>query len=104
MSDKLSIQSSLEGSRAVLTLDGRLGVHSSEDLASEIEKLPDGVRDIDIDFSHVTYVASAGIRVLLIAAKQCDDRGGTLRILHPSEDAVEPFGLASLELVLNIVP
>ena len=57
-----------------------------------------------LDFSHVTYISSMGLRVLLVAAKQL--RAGNARIAVAALQQVvsEIFGIARFNHVLEIFP
>ena len=99
----LQINKRTEGDTVLLEFVGKLDTHTAPQVEAAVAALPDDVRSVDMDFSKVRYVASAGIRELLRAAKRCDALGGSLRIIHPSAMALEPFGISNLALVLNIV-
>lgn len=98
----MDIKSSVEGSKAVLELEGKLTVQTSPDLSDAVAGLPSTVCDIDIDLSKVTYVASAGLRVLVATQKLTASRGGTLRMLHPQPDVVDVFEMTGLSSVFRI--
>ena len=101
---RLEIAVTNEGDLAQMRLMGRLDVRTAPELEAAVKALPQSSKNIDMDFSQVAYVASAGIRELLRAAKRCEELGGAMRIMHPSEEALEPFGTTNLALVLTIVP
>lgn len=100
---KLSINVVVEDSLATMVLEGPINTRTSEELGQAIASLDSSVSSVDLDFSAVSFLSSAGIRELLIGAKQCEDRGGELRVLNPTESTAEPFGLSNLGLVLTIV-
>ena len=61
-----------------------------------------GIVPIDLDLANVTYVASAGLRVLVSADKLAVTRGGHLRLLHPCDDVMQVFEMTGLSEVFAI--
>ena len=95
----MDITTSVEGSKATIKLNGKLTVQTSPKLDAEMTALPGDVCDIDIDVSDVSYIASAGLRVLVTAGKLAVNRGGLMRLLHPCDevwDVLEMTGLAGV--------
>ena len=80
----MNVNVTMEGSKATVVLDGKLTVNSAPGLRSLLDTLPEGLRDIDIDLSSTSYIASTGLRVLVAAGKLAHERGGVARLLHPS--------------------
>ena len=60
------------------------------------------VRDFDFDLSNVSYIASAGLRVLVMASKLADKRGGTMRLLHPVDEVMDILEMTGLTEVFSI--
>ncbi|MBR6101155.1 MAG: STAS domain-containing protein, partial [Ruminococcus sp.] len=48
-------------------------------------------------------ISSAGLRVLLTAAKRMDELGGTLTVKNASEDVKKVFRLTGFINVLNVI-
>lgn len=98
----MEITSSTEGTKATLALNGKLTVQTSPDLSDAVDALPNDVSEIVIDLSEVTYVASAGLRVLVATDKLAVVRGGSMTLLHPCEDVMEVFEMTGLVDVFSI--
>ena len=98
----MEINTSIEGNKATLVIEGKLTVQASPELGSAVDGLPAEVCDIDLDFANVTYVASAGLRVLVSADKLAVTRGGHLRLLHPCDDVMQVFEMTGLSEVFAI--
>jgi len=82
----------------------------SKDLVSDTspqleEKIVAGIdsgeKKIVLEFTDLDYISSAGLRVLMIAAKKLRPVGGKLVIASPKEDVKEVFDIAGLS---NIFP
>ncbi len=66
-----------EGSAVVLSLRGRLDGSNAPALIARMSgALEDGVGDLVLDCAGMSYISSAGLRVLLVGAKTCRQEGG----------------------------
>jgi len=92
----MNMNVSIDGSKALIVLEGKLTVQTSPDLNAAVDRLPAGVCDIDIDVAKVGYVASAGLRMLVSADKLAVARGGTMRLLHPVDEVVDVLEMTGL--------
>ena len=99
----MDIKTDVDGDKATLKIDGKLTVQSSPVLSVALEALPANVCDLDIDLSAVSYIASAGLRVLVSADKLALKRGGAMRLLHPRAEVLDVFELTGLSEVFAIV-
>lgn len=98
----MEIKTNVEGSKALMVLEGKLTVQTSPNLSDAVDRLPSIVCDIDLDLEKVTYVASAGLRVFVAIDKLAVARGGTMRILHPNIDVMNVFDMTGLADVFSI--
>ncbi len=94
----------LSGNVLVVTLVGRLDTNTSPQLEKLLaEKLEaDPVKGLVIDFEPTEYISSAGLRVLLMAAKKMKSGGGKLILCAMSEHVQEVFDIAGFTPVFNI--
>lgn len=98
----MEIRRSGEGRTVVLSVAGKMDAYWSDALSRELEScVNDGAREIDLDLSGVSFVSSAGLRVLLIYLKQMNSIKGTLRFVHPSEKVRSIFDLSGLTHLLS---
>jgi anti-anti-sigma factor len=61
-----------------------------------------GARRIVVDFTEVTYVSSAGLRILLATAKQLRGLGGELRVCALNEAVQEVFEISGFNTLLPV--
>lgn len=54
------------------------------------------------DFSQTTYISSAGLRVVLMAAKKMRQNGGSLQLHHLQDSVADVFKLAGMHTILDI--
>ena len=57
-----------------------------------------------LDFSHVVYISSVGLRVLLLAAKQVKAQQGCIAIAALTPVVTEVFQVSHFNLVLKVFP
>ena len=98
----MNIGVTVNGSRAVIAIEGKLTVQTSPDLEAAVGRVDQAICDIDLDLANVDYVSSAGLRVIVAASKLAATRGGVLRLLHPKESVMEVFEMTGLSQVLVI--
>ena len=95
----ITVQS--QGERYELKLQGRLDANWADLVAKAIEAaIRAGHHDLDLDFSEVSYVSSAGIRVLLKYSKQLKAARGTLRVVRPTAAVLSVIRLSGLSGIL----
>ena len=91
-----------EGSKATLVLDGKLTVQTSPELSSAIDAVDSSVCDFDIELTDVSYISSAGLRVLVAAHKLATSRGGVVRLMHPCPEVMDVFEMTGLSTIFTI--
>lgn len=99
----MDINTTQDGNKATLVLNGKLSVATSPDLESAIQGLPATVNEFEIDLSNLEYISSAGLRVLVSTEKTAAQRGGKMTLLHPNEEVAEVFDMTGLNAVFTIV-
>ena len=88
----------------VLTLDGRLDSNTSEMLTQQLnETMDNGQHRIVIDFSKLAYISSAGLRVLLMAAKRGQANNGKLILCNMQDHIREVFEISGFLQILTVV-
>jgi len=89
----------------VLVLEGEIDLHESPRVKEGVRQLlEDNPPRVFVDFSHVTYIDSSGMAVLIEAMQRVNAYGGKLA-LFGIHDAVESiFHIAQLDQVFRIFP
>ena len=98
----LTINKSIDGSRALFALEGRLDTVTAPDLEKELKDSLDGITELQLDFEKLEYISSAGLRVLLAAQKTMTKRGG-MTLTHVNETIMEIFEVTGFSDILTIV-
>lgn len=86
-----------EQEKLTLQIEGRLDTATSPQLQNELGEL-DGVRELELDFTSLEYISSAGLRILLTAHKKMEKQEGRLVIRGPTRAS----GRSLPSLVLRI--
>jgi anti-anti-sigma factor len=88
---------------AELRLEGRLDTTSSPAAQEVLMKVAGEYAKITLDFADLTYVSSAGLRVILTLQKQINRTGGSLTLINVSPAVMEVFEMIGFSGILNIV-
>jgi anti-anti-sigma factor len=89
--------------KLILRLDGRLDAATTPILERKINHLIDEHRyRLLLDFLHVDYLSSAGMRLLLAASKKLKTKKGALVLFSVGEEVMDIIKLAGFEKILLI--
>ena len=97
----MEITKTLEGTTLTLTITGRLDASNAQNLTNELNSSLDGVKELIFDFAGLKYVASAGLRVLLMAQKRMNKQG-SMKIRHVDETVMEVLEMTVFADLMNI--
>ena len=97
----MEITKNLEGSTLTMILSGRLDASNAQDLTNELNASLDGVKDLIFDFTNLKYVASAGLRALLMAQKRMNKQG-SMTIKHVDDAVMEVLEMTGFADLMNI--
>ena len=87
----------------VLEFEGKWNHQTSPDAEKQLNLLIDqGKRKILINFKKLGYISSAGLRVLLAAAKQLNADGGEIRLCHLNAVVMEVFDISGFLTFHNV--
>ena len=80
---------------AIVLIDGRVDGATAHDLQDRVAKIVErGDVDVLLDCEKMDYISSAGLRVFLVGARNCERNGGKLSIcaLQPECRSVVEIG------------
>ncbi len=97
----LNIDSKNEGGSLSVVLDGRLDTITAPELEKTLNASLDGVTALILDFEKLTYISSAGLRVLLAAQKRMSSQG-SMKVMHVSDAVMEIFEVTGFSGILTI--
>lgn len=91
------------GTETVICLSGQLDTLSSPDFEKEIVKILEGdAKKVILDGSELTYISSAGLRLLLILQKKMSQKGGTFVLKNIQSSIMEIFKITGFTSFLTI--
>jgi len=98
----MEITTQLDGDEMHIALRGRLDAAWSGSVNKSLQDtVHSGCHRIALDLSEVDYLSSAGIRVLVVLAKNLNGIGGTLRLVDPSPAVSEVLKLVGFQQLLD---
>ena len=87
----------------VLAFEGKLDTQTSPDALKQLTQLiGDGGKNFLVNFEKLDYISSAGLRVLLAAAKQLKGVDGELRICSLNEVVGEVFDISGFTTIFKV--
>lgn len=99
----MEINKVLDGNKLIIELSGQLNTTTSPSLDEEINtSVTNDITDLVFDFKDLTYVSSAGLRVILISHQKMTGKGGTFTIINVCDDIKEVFNMTGFSTILNI--
>ena len=96
----MKIEKHLNGSEAVLAMEGRLDTTTAPELEAEIKSLT-GIETLILDMKGLEYLSSAGLRVLLAAQKTMNTQGKMI-VKNVNETIMEVFEITGFADILTI--
>jgi anti-anti-sigma factor len=105
MNSFMHISQERYGDALVLALAGRIDNSTTEGLKTGLDSYVAACRSegdkLILDFSKVEYISSVGLRVLMLAAKQSREQGGTIVVAALQPVVREIFEISRFNLVFE---
>ena len=95
------IEKNLNGNELTVKLVGRLDTTTAPQLEAELKQCLTGVGTLVLDFAELSYLSSAGLRVLLGAQKMMNKQGEMV-IRHVNETINEIFEVTGFIDILTV--
>ncbi len=92
-----------EANKKWILLNGRLDTMAANELSGILEgELSEDIKELIIDMANCHYVASSGLRVILLAQKTMNRKQGTMVVTHVNETVMEVFEMTGFSDILTI--
>lgn len=85
----------------IVKIDGSIDTVTAPDLEEELSKYYDKVSKILLDFKDVSYISSAGLRVLLKADSATGSQGNII-LKNTNADVLEVLNLTGFSEIITI--
>ena len=92
-----------ENGKLTLALDGRLDALTSLDFQDVLLSAIEQEDYVELDFSGLAYVSSAGLRLLLMGQKAAIAKSGRMVLKGVSEDIMEVLDMTGFSDILTIL-
>jgi anti-anti-sigma factor len=100
----MEISTRTQGDVTIVAFAGNLDSNTSPEAQAAIDGiLARGAKKVVVDFSALDYISSAGLRVLLGAAKKLSGPGSALRLFGLNETVREVFQISGFSTILPVV-
>lgn len=97
----MEIKKSVNAENLTISIIGRLDAVTAPQLEKELNTSLDNVKVLVFDFEKLEYIASAGLRVLLVAQKRMNKQGN-MTIKNVSEEVKEVLEMTGFINFLQI--
>ena len=97
----MEIKQTLDGTTLTVQIIGRLDASNAQELTDALNKSLDGVKELIFDFTQLKYIASAGLRALLMAQKRMNKQGSMV-IRHVDETVMEVLEMTGFADLMTI--
>ena len=87
------------GKETVINLSGQLDTLTSVDLEKEIAPI---LQTVVLDGAELTYISSAGLRLLLTLQKGMKNKGGSFRLKNIQNEIMEILNITGFSHILTI--
>ena len=95
----MTVEKQMEGSTAVLYLEGWMDTANAPVLAQALNELDDSVQQLVFDMAKLEYISSAGIRQIIAAHKQMN---GALTLRNVTPEVMSVLHMTGLDKRLQI--
>ena len=96
----MNVTKEINGSSAVICLEGWLDTPAAEELKEVLDGLGEDVKELTVDMEKLEYISSAGLRLIVAAHKQMN---GALTIKNASVEVLDVFKMTGFDKRLKIV-
>ena len=97
----LNITKKIDNKKMVIALAGKLDTTTAPELEQIVKTSLDGVTELTIDMKELSYISSAGLRVLLFAQKTMNQQG-SMTIRNVNAVVAEIFEVTGFSEILTI--
>ena len=87
----MTISKTLENGKITLVLEGRLDTTTAPQLQEALIPSFDEAKQVELDFTQLSYISSAGLRALLMGQKTAASKGAALTLSGVSEEIKHIF-------------
>lgn len=87
----MNINVKVENTKLAASIEGRVDTVTAPQIETEVVSKLDGINELELDLGNMSYISSAGLRVLLACQKKMNAVGGKMLVRNPNEMVMEIF-------------
>ncbi len=100
----MQISTRISNDKHIVAIAGSMDSTTSPEAQKALDEVVARAKKVVLDFSALDYISSAGLRVLLGAAKKLKGSGGTLSIFGVNQSVKEVFDISGFSTILSVYP
>ena len=93
----------MENGITKISLSGRLDVEGALKIDNEFTEITKVKKNVLVDLSAVPFIASLGIRTLVIGAKATSNNGGKMVLLNPQPNVEQVLRTTRVDTIMPII-
>lgn len=98
----MTIQTNYDGTTATLEIEGRVDTMTSPQLQQAVLQAFQSAKKVVLDFEKVTYISSAGLRVLLIGQKTAQSKQMSMVLKNVGQTVKNVLDMVGFTSVMTI--
>ena len=99
----MTINKTQENGKLIFAVEGRLDTATAPKLHDALVSTFDEAKQVELDFTQLSYISSAGLRILLIGQKTAQSKGASMTLRGVSEEIRQIFEMTGFDEMLTIV-
>ena len=101
----MQVKSAKKGAVLVVAVEGRIDGSTADEFHGQLlASIESGETRVLLDFSDLTYINSAGLRIVLVAARRLKEGNGQFAICGLTENVASVFKISGFETIIKIFP
>lgn len=92
----------LDGGILQIALTGRMDIQGTQDIDIRFSGYTANQKAVIVDMAAVSFLASIGIRTLLLTAKAVSGRGGKIALLNPDANVTNVLEMAGIDSLIPV--
>ncbi len=98
----MEIKKTNENGTLTLEVSGRLDAVTAPEFEKTVHDAAEGVQKLIVDLKELSYIASAGLRSLMVAQKKMNQKNGQMVIRNVQPQVTEIFEMTGFDEFLTI--
>ena len=99
----MTINKTQDQEKFIFVIEGRLDTTTAPQLQDALIPALDEAKQVELDFTQLSYISSAGLRTLLIGQKAARSKGASMTLRGVSEEVRQILEMTGFDEMLTIV-